>query len=98
MPANGQTIAYVGEVPWHGLGKPVSFTVRAAEMIRAAGLDWRVEMRPARGYEPIKRKGKPDIGSPEIQMITLPCLINREHCIVMMNEVPNSANVISQFL
>jgi phage/plasmid-like protein (TIGR03299 family) len=60
MPANVQTIAYVGEVPWHGLGKPVSSTVRAAEMIRVAGLDWRVEKRPARGYPPIKRKGKKD--------------------------------------
>lgn len=63
MPANVQTIAYVGEVPWHGLGKPVPPTVRAAEMIRAAGLDWRVEMRPARGYEPIQCEGKPDIYS-----------------------------------
>jgi len=23
MPANVQTMAYYGEVPWHGLGKPV---------------------------------------------------------------------------
>ena len=40
----------------------------------------------------------PDFGSPEIRMITLPCLINRKHCIVMMHEVPNGTNMISQFL
>lgn len=31
-------------------------------------------------------------------MITLPYLIDRKPCIVMMNKVPNSANMISQFL
>ncbi len=29
-------------------------------MIQAAGLGWQVEKRPARGYPPIKRRGKPD--------------------------------------
>lgn len=37
-------------------------------------------------------------GSPEIRMITLPCLMNRKHCIVVMHEVPNGTNMISQFL
>ncbi len=36
-------------------------------------------------------------GSPEIQMIALPCLINRKRFIVMMNEVPNGTDRISQF-
>jgi phage/plasmid-like protein (TIGR03299 family) len=49
MPANEQTIAYVHEEPWHGLGNRVEQKVHAVEMIRAAGLDWEVHKRPARG-------------------------------------------------
>src|SRR4051812_35092839 len=58
MPANVQTIAYYGEVPWHGLGQTVPRGVRAEEMIRAAGLDWQVELRPARGARKINSKGE----------------------------------------
>jgi phage/plasmid-like protein (TIGR03299 family) len=53
-------MAYVGEVPWHRQGAEVPPDVSAEEMIQAAGLDWTVEKRPARGYPPIKRKRKPD--------------------------------------
>lgn len=56
MPANVQTMAYYGEVPWHGLGKQVPKGVTAEQMIRAAGLDWEVELRPARGAREINRK------------------------------------------
>lgn len=52
MPANVETMAYVGEAPWHGQGEPVPPNVTAEEMIRAAGLDWAVEKRPARGTKP----------------------------------------------
>lgn len=55
MPANVQTMAYVGKVPWHGLGTRVEGTIRSKEMISAAGLDWEVEKRPARGAAPICR-------------------------------------------
>jgi phage/plasmid-like protein (TIGR03299 family) len=58
MPANVQTIAYYGERPWHGLGTPVPKGVTAEQMIRAAGLDWQVELRPARGAREINRKGE----------------------------------------
>src|ERR1035437_7932561 len=58
MPANVQTMAYYGEVPWHGLGTPVPKGVTAAEMIRAAGMDWGVELRPARGAKQINSKGE----------------------------------------
>ena len=58
MPANVQTIAYYGEVPWHGLGQQVPKGVTAEQMIRAAGLDWEVDLRPARGAKEINRKGE----------------------------------------
>ena len=58
MPANVQTMAYYGEVPWHGLGKQVPKGVTAEQMIRAAGLDWEAELRPARGAREINRRGE----------------------------------------
>lgn len=58
MPANVQTMAYYGEVPWHGLGQRVPKGVTAEQMICAAGLDWEVELRPARGAREINRKGE----------------------------------------
>lgn len=54
MPANVQTMAYVGDVPWHGQGKEVPAGVHATEMMQAAGLDWVIEKRPARGAKPIR--------------------------------------------
>ena len=56
MPANVQTMAYYGEVPWHGLGTPVPKGATAEQMIRAAGLDWEVDSRPARGAREINKK------------------------------------------
>lgn len=53
MPANVETMAYVGKPPWHGQGERVPPDVTAEEMIRAAGLDWAVEKRPARGTKPM---------------------------------------------
>ncbi|MFZ3212790.1 MAG: hypothetical protein WA188_14895 [Terriglobales bacterium] len=58
MPANIQTMAYYGDVPWHALGTPVPKGVTAQEMIRAAGLDWSVGLRPARGAREINKKGE----------------------------------------
>src|SRR6185369_10466134 len=56
MVANVQTMAYHDEVPWHGLGTPVPAGVTAEHMIRAAGLDWRVKLEPARGATVINKK------------------------------------------
>ena len=56
MPANVQTMAYYGDVPWHGLGKKVSKDVTAEQMIREAGLDWKVDLKPARGAREINSK------------------------------------------
>ena len=58
MVANVQTMAYHGEVPWHGIGTPIPQGVTAAQMICAAGLDWTVDLRPARGAAKINRKGE----------------------------------------
>jgi len=38
-----ETMAYAGEVPWHGLGVPVSNDLTPTMMMEKAGLDWRVE-------------------------------------------------------
>lgn len=42
MAHNVETMAYAGEVPWHGLGVRVEADLTPAEMRRAAGLDWEV--------------------------------------------------------
>lgn len=41
-----ETMAYTGEVPWHGLGKPVSADLTPEEMLKESGNDWEVEKRP----------------------------------------------------
>lgn len=43
-----ESMAYVGEVPWHGLGNPVQEGVSIDEMTKQAGLDWSVSKRPVR--------------------------------------------------
>jgi phage/plasmid-like protein (TIGR03299 family) len=50
-------MAYYGEKPWHGLGQKIPARADAAKMIQAAGLNWLVEKRPARGV-PVDRNGR----------------------------------------
>ena len=38
-----ETMAYAGEVPWHGLGVPVSNDLTPAQMMQKAGLNWEVK-------------------------------------------------------
>ena len=38
-----ETMAYAGEVPWHGLGVEVSNDLTPNQMMKKAGLDWTVE-------------------------------------------------------
>ena len=42
-----ETMAYAGEVPWHGLGKSVPADLSPAQMLQAAELDWEVVKVPA---------------------------------------------------
>lgn len=37
------TMAWTGEVPWHGLGKKVLHDLTPEQMMKEAGVDWRVE-------------------------------------------------------
>lgn len=46
MSANVETMFYVGETPWHGLGKSVKECVKSDEAIKLAGLDWDVVPMP----------------------------------------------------
>ena len=38
-----ETMAYAGELPWHGLGVEVSNDLTPLQMMEKAGLDWEVE-------------------------------------------------------
>lgn len=42
-----ETMAYAGEVPWHGLGVQVPSDLSPAQMLQKAGLDWQVQKVPA---------------------------------------------------
>ncbi len=46
MTANVETMAYAGQVPWHGLGVKVSNDLSVDEMLEAAGLNWKVKKVP----------------------------------------------------
>lgn len=82
MPANVQTMAYVGEKPWHGLGKSVGRKVHAEQMISAAGLDWEVQKPPARGAKLIRRKKKEEIYS-RYEIIRVPRAGTDEHEVLL---------------
>lgn len=47
MTANVETMMYAGEVPWHGLGNKIPDGLTSIEEgIKAAGLDWEVQLIP----------------------------------------------------
>lgn len=45
MSANVETMFYVREKPWHGLGVEVQEALNSADALRLAGLDWEVKQR-----------------------------------------------------
>lgn len=68
-----ENMAYAGETPWHGIGKPVSNKLSTDEMLKACGADWEVEKVPtfvkisgkeiATGEYSIRRKDRDDVSS-----------------------------------
>ena len=46
MPAEVETMMYVREKPWHGLGVPVQEAPSSSDALRFAGLDWSVRQEP----------------------------------------------------
>ena len=40
-----ETMAYAGELPWHGLGTEVSNDLTPIQMMQKAGVDWEVEQQ-----------------------------------------------------
>lgn len=46
MPANVETMFYVRETPWHGLGKRLEEAPTSEKALKAAGLDWEVNKKP----------------------------------------------------
>ena len=41
-----ETIAYANQVPWHGLGAQIEDSATPKEFLKAAGLDWEVNLHP----------------------------------------------------
>ena len=50
MAANVETMFYVREKPWHGLGTEVKEAPASREALRLAGLDWNVIQEPVYTY------------------------------------------------
>ena len=46
MPANVETMFYVREAPWHGLGTRVESALNSAEALEMSGLNWDVIQKP----------------------------------------------------
>ena len=58
MAHNIDNMAYVGEVPWHGLGVKVNSVMTAEEAIKAGRLDWRVNKKDVFLQDGQKIEGK----------------------------------------
>lgn len=61
MPGYVESMMYVGQTPWHGIGVALNSPPTAEEAIKAAGLNWRVEKQPI--FTP--QRGQKDMGEIE---------------------------------
>jgi phage/plasmid-like protein (TIGR03299 family) len=73
---NGEAhMAYVGETPWHGLGKRVPADVSPEQMLKAANLDWQVAKTPLYFYgangQPNKTKAQALIRTTDQKVLTV---------------------------
>lgn len=57
--AGNASMAWVGETPWHGLGKKVPRDLTPEQMLEAAGLNWEVKKFPAYSLIPVPGYEKP---------------------------------------
>ena len=67
-------MAYVGETPWHGLGKRVPADVSPEQMLEAANLNWTVEKVPMfydTGDGPVLTKSRALIRSTDKKLLTV---------------------------
>lgn len=83
MPANVETMAYVGKEPWHGLGTGVDQNVHADAMIKASGLDWEVLKRPARGSRAMRKLRDGRDVYPRYEIVRMPRALSKEEEIVL---------------
>lgn len=58
MPAAVETMAYRGQVPWHGLGNLVKGLKTIKEWLKAGGIDWEVELVPMMAPMEVDHDGK----------------------------------------
>lgn len=69
MSANVETMMYVREKPWHGLGTRVEEAPTSADALRLAGLDWTVDRKPLKFAAGRKSR----ISSPTCGVVTALC-------------------------
>lgn len=62
MTAAVESMVYVGEVPWHGLGNKVEEGIDLDDFRRSAGLDWEVSKRPVMFHGPSQVRDGHTIG------------------------------------
>lgn len=71
-----ETMAWSGEVPWHGLGVQVGDSLTPQEMLEAASLDWTVSKRPLYTLqEPLLADSDQDAGTGTLRVQKFSALV-----------------------
>lgn len=84
MPAAVETMAYAGELPWHGLGVEVLGDLTPEQMLEKAGLDWTVEKLPSYSI----------INGEVMELVSCPLIRNRNGKQEYLGEVPRDWNTV----